>query len=188
MNENPDQPSSKSAGQQEFLRVFLANEREILRYVIALVPNIGDAQEIVQQTALVLWEKFHEYDSDRPFAPWACRFALNVTRQWMDRRRRWKALLEGGLAEELALRREQLQPEFDARLTHLTSACVSCLTIIANWPRVTTFRKPASRDWLIRRSEKSRRFTRHSNASDGNYAIASSVLSARRRWREVSFS
>ena len=119
MNENPDQPASKPASQQEFLRVFLANEREILRYVVALVPNLADAQEIVQQTAVVLWEKFDQYDAERPFAPWACRFALNVTRQWMARRQRWKALLNSGLAEELASRREQLRPEFDARLVHL---------------------------------------------------------------------
>ncbi len=119
MNENADQPRSNPAAQQEFLRVFLASEREILRYVVALVPNIADAQEIVQQTAVVLWEKFDEYDRSRPFAPWACRFALNIARQWMARRQRWKALLEGGLAEELALRREQLRSEFDARLVHL---------------------------------------------------------------------
>ena len=119
MNPTPDKADGRPASQQEFLRVFLANEREILKHVVALVPNLGDAQEIVQQTAVVLWEKFDEYDRDRPFAPWACRFALNVTRQWLDRRRRWKALLDNGLAEELAMRREQLRGEFDERLNHL---------------------------------------------------------------------
>ena len=101
------------------MRVFLANEREIYRYVGVLVPPTADAQEIVQQTAIALWEKFDQYDTSRPFAPWACRFALNIARQWMTRRKRWKTLLDGGLAEELALRREQLKPEFDDRLTHL---------------------------------------------------------------------
>ena len=119
MNTEPDYPASKSGTQQEFLRVFLANEREIYRYVAALVPPTADAQEIVQQTAVVLWEKFDQYDAARPFAPWACRFALNIARQWMARRQRWKALLDGGLAEELALRREELRAEFDARLVHL---------------------------------------------------------------------
>lgn len=119
MNERPGQPTSKPASQQEFLTVFLANEREIFRYVVALVPTPGDAQEIVQQTAVALWEKFDDYDQSRPFAAWACRFALNVSRQWMTRRQRWKSLLEGGLAEELASRRQQLQPEFDERLLHL---------------------------------------------------------------------
>ena len=119
MNESPQQPTPKPASQQEFLTVFLANEREIFRYVAALVPTTGDVQEIVQQTAVALWEKFDDYDRSRPFAPWACRFALNVSRQWMARRQRWKALLDGGLAEELALRREQLRSEFDERLLHL---------------------------------------------------------------------
>ena len=45
MNENPSQPASKSATQQEFLRVFLANEREIVRYVAA------DPDEIMAQAA-----------------------------------------------------------------------------------------------------------------------------------------
>jgi hypothetical protein len=41
---------------------------------------------------------------------------LNKTRQWLERRQRWQTLLEGGLAEELAQRREELQPELDLRL------------------------------------------------------------------------
>ena len=85
----------------------------------ALVPNVADAEDIVQQTALVLWEKFAAYDPGLPFTPWACRFALNKTLQWLERRQRWQALLAGGLAEELALRREELRPELDLRLGHL---------------------------------------------------------------------
>lgn len=119
MNTESDHRASKTTAQQEFLKVFLVNEREIFRYIVALVPPTADAEEIVQQTAVVLWEKFDQYDRSRPFGPWACRFALNIARQWMARRQRWKALLDGGLAEELALRREQLRPEFDARLQKL---------------------------------------------------------------------
>ncbi len=119
MNTESDHQASKKTDQQEFLKVFLSNEREILRYVIALVPPTADAQEIVQQTAVDLWEKFDQYDASRPFAPWACRFALNSARQWMASRQRWKTLLNGGLAEELAMRRKQLRPDFDARLEHL---------------------------------------------------------------------
>jgi DNA-directed RNA polymerase specialized sigma24 family protein len=44
---------------------------------------------------------------------------LNKTRQWIERRQRWQALLEHGLAAELAQRRQELQPEFEQRLTHL---------------------------------------------------------------------
>ena len=108
-----------TAAQQRFLSVFLRSEREIFRYVAALVPNVMDAEDIVQQTAIALWEKFEAYDPAQPFTPWACRFALNKARQWVERRQRWQALLQGGLAEELAQRREELRPEFELRLKHL---------------------------------------------------------------------
>jgi RNA polymerase sigma-70 factor (ECF subfamily) len=109
----------KDAAQQRFLSLFLRSEREIFRYVAVLVPNVVDAEDIVQQTALALWEKFDAYDPNQPFTPWACRFALNKARQWMERRQRWQALLEKGLAEELVHRREELKPEFERRLARL---------------------------------------------------------------------
>ena len=108
-----------NAAQQRFLSLFLRSEREIFRYVAALVPNVTDAEDIVQQTAISLWEKFDAYDPRQPFTPWACRFALNKARQWIERRQRWQALLEHGLAEELAQRRQELLPDFELRLKHL---------------------------------------------------------------------
>ncbi len=111
--EDPD------AAQQRFLSLFLRSEREIFRYVAALIPSVTDAEDIVQQTAVALWEKFDAYDPAQPFTPWACRFALNKARQWIERRQRWQALLDHGLAEELAQRRQELQPEFELRLKHL---------------------------------------------------------------------
>jgi RNA polymerase sigma-70 factor (ECF subfamily) len=114
-----DRERDRAAAQQRFLSLFLRSEREIFRYVAALVPNVADAEDIVQQAALALWEKFDSYDPNQPFTPWACRFALNKARQWIERHQRWKALLDGGLAEELALRHEQLRPELDVRLGRL---------------------------------------------------------------------
>lgn len=111
----------QATAQQRFLSLFLRSEREIFRYVAALVPNLADADDIVQQTALALWEKFNAYDPAQPFTPWACRFALNKARQWIERRQRWQTLLENGLAEELAQRREELRPEIEVQLKHLES-------------------------------------------------------------------
>src|SRR6478735_4039383 len=118
----------QNAAQKRFLSMFLRSEREIFRYVAALVPNIPDAEDIVQQTAIALWEKFDAYDPSQPFTPWACRFALNKARQWIERRQRWQALLQSGLAEELMERREALRPEIEVRLRHLES-CLGKLPV-----------------------------------------------------------
>jgi DNA-directed RNA polymerase specialized sigma24 family protein len=44
----------------------------------------------------------------------------------MERRARWQALLEKGLAEEIVARREELKPELENRLRHL-DACLAQL-------------------------------------------------------------
>ena len=119
MNSDRNDRRSGDDSQAQFLRLFLSSERELFRYVAALVPNVGDAEEIVQQTAVALWKKFDHYDAEQPFTPWACGFAINIVKQWVAGRERWKSLLEHGLAEELASRREQLRPQFENRLSHL---------------------------------------------------------------------
>ena len=45
-------PNDRTAEQQRFLSLFLRSEKEVFRYVAALVPNMVDAEDIVQQTAL----------------------------------------------------------------------------------------------------------------------------------------
>ena len=145
--------SDQAAAQQRFLSLFLRSEREVFRYVAVLVPNVSDAQDIVQQTALALWEKFEAYDPAQPFTPWACRFALNKARQWIERHQRWKRLLEGGLAEELALRREQIRPEIEARLRHLER----CLTQLPEDQRSLVEGYYYRRDDVVRLASRSGR-------------------------------
>ena len=86
-----------AAAQQRFLSLFLRSEREVFRYVAALVPNVADAQDVVQQTALASWEKFDSYDPAQPFPPWDCRFALKKAAHWIERTCGWHAVLGRGL-------------------------------------------------------------------------------------------
>src|SRR5262245_46973635 len=104
MTTSQDNPRSLDDTQAQFRRPFLTSEREIFRYVAALVPNLADAEEIVQQTAVALWSKFDQYDPTLPFTPWACRFALNIVKQWSASRQRWRRLATDGLAEQIANR------------------------------------------------------------------------------------
>ena len=98
----------------------------MFRTVAALVPHSDDAEEIVQQTAIALWEKFDRYDMQQPFTPWACGFAVNVARQWLARRQRWKSVLDENLASEILRRRSELRPLLEARLQNL-DGCIEQL-------------------------------------------------------------
>lgn len=123
--EVPDGPSP-SLSHEQFMRLFLGAERELLRYVMALVPNVADARDVVQETAVALWRAIGKYDPSRPFVPWACRFALNEARLHLrreSRRRRW---IEEDVAALLGERREERAGELDVRREHLR-ACLGRL-------------------------------------------------------------
>lgn len=104
---------------EEFMRLFLKNETEVLRYVMALVPNCTDARDIVQDTAVSLWRRFDDYDPGMPFAPWACRFALNKVRHHWRRERRQQRLFSEETMDFLAARRTELAEVMDFRRDHL---------------------------------------------------------------------
>lgn len=114
-------PSPDPALRKEFDRLFLSAEKEIYRYVMALVPHYPDAEEIVQETALALWRKFDEFDRSKPFVAWACRFAINILKQWAAKRKRWASILNGSLIVDMIQRLDELLEHEDQRRVHLQS-------------------------------------------------------------------
>lgn len=55
----------------DYLRLFMANVDDIRAFLRTLVRNTGDLEDVLQSVALVLWEKFEQYDRERPFGAWA---------------------------------------------------------------------------------------------------------------------
>ncbi len=54
----------------------VAEVQPTLRSVVhSLVRQSADVDDVLQETNVVLWRKRAEYDSQRPFLPWACRVA-----------------------------------------------------------------------------------------------------------------
>ena len=60
----------------EFVRLLSACERRLYNYVFALVGNFDDADEVIQETNIRLWEQFDQYRRDADFGAWACTVAL----------------------------------------------------------------------------------------------------------------
>ena len=66
----------RSHDTEDFIRLYAGHEGPLRRYVSALVPVPVDVDDVLQETAIALMRKFEEYDSNRPFLNWACRFAF----------------------------------------------------------------------------------------------------------------
>jgi RNA polymerase sigma-70 factor (ECF subfamily) len=52
------------------------HQPEIHRYILSLLPDRMLADDVAQETNLVLWRKAAEYDPAQPFLPWAFTIAL----------------------------------------------------------------------------------------------------------------
>ena len=70
-----DEPPRESAKNKLFLRLFLQNQRRLYAYILTLLPNRADADDILQEASLVLWDKFDENNPPDNFAAWGCRIA-----------------------------------------------------------------------------------------------------------------
>src|SRR5215211_7445285 len=86
----------------EFVRLLGQNQRRIFLYVLGLVPRWPDAEEIVQETNLVLWREFHQFQSGTNFAAWACRVAFHQVLAWRKRRQRDRLELSDAFLEAVA--------------------------------------------------------------------------------------
>jgi RNA polymerase sigma-70 factor (ECF subfamily) len=52
----------------EFVTQITREQRQLHAFVLSLVWNPSDADEVLQETNLALWEKAAEFDGSRPFA------------------------------------------------------------------------------------------------------------------------
>lgn len=72
---------------RDFVRLWTAHGQRVYAYILTLVPQTADADEIFQDTGVTLWEKFDEFESGTNFKAWACRVALNKVRNFRQLRR-----------------------------------------------------------------------------------------------------
>ena len=74
--------------QQQFLRLFMASEPAVRAFVRSLVPTLDDANDVMQEVAIVLWEKFAEYETSEDFRRWAFGVAKFKVLSWQRDRMR----------------------------------------------------------------------------------------------------
>jgi RNA polymerase sigma-70 factor, ECF subfamily len=60
---------------EEFARLVKIHTNQVLAYIDSLLFNRSDAEDLFQETCLVLWQKFDEFDPGTNFLAWALRVA-----------------------------------------------------------------------------------------------------------------
>ncbi len=123
--------------QQAFTEHFVRCQHRVYGYIVTLLPRRSDADEAFQDTCLILWDKWAEFDPSRDFTRWACGIAHNVVRNFKRRQRHAAITLNDDLLAQIAEIRLENEPLLEAR----RRALLDCLEKL-----------PAARRALIERS------------------------------------
>lgn len=106
MDSEDRQPAARERETVDFLRRLSQCERRIKAYILALVPNWADADDLYQETTVRLWEQFAEYDSEKEFGAWACTVAhymvLAYRKKSSREKGRFSQAFVDAVAEEVA--------------------------------------------------------------------------------------
>jgi RNA polymerase sigma-70 factor (ECF subfamily) len=107
----------EAASAEEFVRLFSLSQYRVLRFIHTLVPNLSEAEDILQDTSVILWRKWPEFDRDKDFVKWACGIArLEVFRTLREKKRARLYLSEAVLHQiaDVALAETQDKARFEA--------------------------------------------------------------------------
>lgn len=110
----------------EFSQRLTQIQRRLYGYILTLVPNRSEADDILQETNLVLCRKSGEYDKDGNFDGWAFRIARFQVMAYLKKRKRNRLLLSEDVVELVAEEVEDTT-RFDA-LKKILGHCLEKLT------------------------------------------------------------
>lgn len=112
----------------EFIAHVTRAQRMLHSFILTMVWNAADADDVLQETNLVLWRKAAEFDPSREFVPWAMRCAQLQTLAYLKRRQRSKLVFDDGLLDQLAAESIAEAREIDPRRAAM-AACLEKLPV-----------------------------------------------------------
>jgi RNA polymerase sigma-70 factor (ECF subfamily) len=113
---------------REFVRLLGSHERQLTGYVHTLVPVWQDAEDILQETRLRLWEQFELFRADADFSAWAIAIANYMVKAHRKRCLRQRVSFSDDLLEQISQHIPALSASsHDDRLSSLLE-CVRTLS------------------------------------------------------------
>lgn len=97
-----NRPSNNPLPSEEFVHLFSRHQRKIYLYVLSQVPNPVDAEEILQDTNVIIWSKYQQFRPGTNFSAWACQIANYEVLKYRDKRRRDRLLFSDEFVRQVA--------------------------------------------------------------------------------------
>ena len=104
---------------KQFLSLFMANERRIYNFILSLVGNYSDADDLMQETAVVMLSRFDEFEAGGNFAAWGMQVARYKILNFRKRRGNKLRLFSKEAFEKIITQSKTLIERDDERMRAL---------------------------------------------------------------------
>ena len=100
---------------EEFVALYVRHESVVFSFVLAMVQNTADAEDVVQRASMTMWRCFDQYQPGTNFRNWAFQVAKNTALNQLTKRRRDRHVFSEKLVALLADESEERADQLDAR-------------------------------------------------------------------------
>ena len=125
-----DHPKNLSSSEGDCTRRFLdlhsRCSRWLFAYILSLVHNPSDAEDLLSETTATLWEKFDEFQPGTEFRAWACQIAKYKVLEWRKKQSHSPMPATPEFLEAVTQAHLQIGPRLNEQAAYLDS-CVEQL-------------------------------------------------------------
>ena len=107
--------STEAESRKRLMALMTRHQRQIFAYIFTLVPDRHDAEDLLQETSVVICEKFEEFTPGTDFVAWACQIAWWRIRYSRQKFARSNVVFDDEVLAAVAQTAVELRPELDER-------------------------------------------------------------------------
>src|SRR6266481_4610875 len=107
--------NNETESRKRLMALMTQHQRRIFAYIYTLVPNRYDAEDLLQETSLVICEKFDQFEPGTDFVAWACQIAYWRIRYSRQKFARCKVVFDQEVLDAVAQTAETMIEELDER-------------------------------------------------------------------------
>jgi len=117
----------KEAKNKELAVFWAQSQPRIAAFIHSLVPNFQDADDILQNVAVVTVEKFEKFDRNRSFSAWANGIARNLILKYYSGKGKKRAILDIDAIKNIAQVYEQESQSIHDQKEFIEKTLKKCL-------------------------------------------------------------
>ena len=87
---------------EEFVKLLTQHQPEVFHFILSLLPQRADADDVLQDTNLLLWKKFDTYQSGTNFRAWAMQIASFRVKKFIEQRQQSKLQFGEAFVDQVA--------------------------------------------------------------------------------------